>query len=482
MKRVVVYTRKSTTLGLQKEFNSLEAQREACEAYAKSQGWSVTEVYEDGGFTGANIERPGFQELLRDVEARKVDLVLVYKVDRLSRSLLDFAKVMDRFAASGAAFASVTQNFSTADAMGRLTLNILMSFAEFEREMISELTRDKIAAARKRGKWTGGQVPLGYDVESGKLVVNELEAVAVRRIFEVYAATRSILAVMRALNESGASTKVHESKAGRLRTPKAWTQALVLRVLRNPLYAGRMRAGAHVVDGEQAGIVDPALFDAVQAKRPPHGGRRDERYVLRGLLRCACGATMVPATATKGHRYYRCSRRDKEGPDACSCLPLGAVRLEEAVLDQLRQAARLEQLSGQVFAAVHERLASTRNALEFERQAIPQRVARLSLQIRHAGEELVASSNSGKAAVRAALDELVAKTTAIEVRGAQVERELGALEGAEAHVVWVRAILKDFDQVWAALTRENKGPFLRSLIDSISAGNGELTITLKEVA
>ncbi|MGH7294588.1 MAG: recombinase family protein, partial [Polyangiaceae bacterium] len=161
-KRVAIYTRKSTSAGLEQEFNSLDAQREACESYAKSQGWTVVASYDDGGFTGANIERPAFQRLLADVDAGKVDVVVVYKVDRLSRSLLDFARVMDRFNGAGAAFVSVTQNFSTADAMGRLTLNMLMSFAEFEREMISERTRDKIAGARRKGKWTGGPVPLGY--------------------------------------------------------------------------------------------------------------------------------------------------------------------------------------------------------------------------------------------------------------------------------------------------------------------------------
>ncbi len=183
-RRCAIYTRKSTTMGLEQEFNTLDAQREACERYVDSQehhGWqAVPAHYDDGGFTGTNLERPAFQRLMDEVEAGQVDIVVVYKVDRLSRSLLDFAQVMGRFNQAGAAFVSVTQNFSTADAMGRLTLNMLMSFAEFEREMIAERTRDKIAAARRRGKWTGGPVPLGYDVVDMRLVVNELEAVVVR--------------------------------------------------------------------------------------------------------------------------------------------------------------------------------------------------------------------------------------------------------------------------------------------------------------
>ncbi|MCA9559508.1 MAG: recombinase family protein, partial [Myxococcales bacterium] len=186
-RRCAIYTRKSTSMGLDQEFNSLDAQRECCEQYiaARShEGWQlVPEHYDDGGFTGANIDRPAFQHLLADVEAGKLDVVVVYKVDRLSRSLLDFAQVMARFNRADVAFVSVTQNFSTADAMGRLTLNMLMSFSEFEREMIAERTRDKIAAARRRGKWTGGPVPLGYDVVDKKLVVNDLEAVVVRELF-----------------------------------------------------------------------------------------------------------------------------------------------------------------------------------------------------------------------------------------------------------------------------------------------------------
>ena len=187
-RRVAISTRKSTTMGLEQEFNSLDSQRESRLAYIQRQpGWKlVDERYDDGGFTGANIDRPAFTRLMADVEAGKVDVIVVYKVDRLSRSLLDFVKVMERLGAAGASFVSVTQNFSTADAMGRLTMNMLMSFAEFEREMISERTRDKIAGARRKGKWTGGPVPYGYSVKDKKLLVNELEARVVREAFDLF--------------------------------------------------------------------------------------------------------------------------------------------------------------------------------------------------------------------------------------------------------------------------------------------------------
>jgi len=232
VKRCAVYTRKSTTAGLDQEFNSLDAQRETCAQYVRNQaclGWQLSsEIYDDGGFTGANIERPAFTRLMQDVEAGKIDVVVVYKVDRLSRSLLDFAKVMDRFNRAGAAFVSVTQNFSTADAMGRLTLNMLMSFAEFEREMIAERTRDKIAASRRKGKWTGGSSPLGYDVVDRKLVVNEVEAALVRRIYDLYLDKRSAVAVAQALNAEHRTTKHHIASNGNSRGARDWDKNSVL--------------------------------------------------------------------------------------------------------------------------------------------------------------------------------------------------------------------------------------------------------------
>jgi site-specific DNA recombinase len=201
------YGSKSTSKGLEQDFNSIDAQREACERYVAAQqhdGWRLlADRYDDGGFTGANLDRPGFRRLMADIEAGAVDVVVVYKVDRLSRSLLDFARLMDRFEQLDVAFVSVTQSFSTADAMGRLTLNILLSFAQFEREMIGERTRDKIQAARRRGKWTGGPVPLGCRTEDKKLVVDEAEAVVVRRAFGLYLEHHSADAVVRELRAEG---------------------------------------------------------------------------------------------------------------------------------------------------------------------------------------------------------------------------------------------------------------------------------------
>jgi len=387
-KRVAIYTRKSTTMGLEQDFNSLDAQRDACLTYIERQpGWKlVDERYDDGGFTGANIDRPAFTRLMADVEAHKVDVIIVYKVDRLSRSLLDFVKVMERLNAAGASFVSITQNFSTADAMGRLTMNMLMSFAEFEREMISERTRDKIAGARRKGKWTGGPVPYGYSVKDKKLLVNELEARVVREAFTLFLQHRQMAMVARTLTERGLLPR------GSSRPPKdglRWTKDAIARVLRNPLYAGFMMYGDELHPGEHPPLIEESTYRAAQAilagtSRVVRWTGTNPDYVLRSLVRCAlCGEMMCPGSTTKPstgktHRYYRCSRRDKYGKDQCAGRPLPAAALEEFVVARIsnatadgslaeRVAKHLETLTagkGEDFAAAARRVAlETRDAI-----------------------------------------------------------------------------------------------------------------------
>ena len=358
-RRCAIYTRKSTSVGLEQDFNSLDAQREACVAYIERQpGWTlVDERYDDGGFTGANTERPAFQKLLTDIDAGKIDVVVVYKVDRLSRSLLDFAKLMERFGQAGASFVSVTQNFSTADAMGRLTLNMLMSFAEFEREMIGERTRDKIAAARRKGKWTGGTVPLGYTVKEKRLVVNEPEAVLVREIFALYLEQRSALSVARLLNGSHRPIAPRRAENGTLRQARPWTKGDVLSVIKNPIYAGYMRSHGELYEGEHEALVDRETFSRTRAlldgaRTTTNDPSRNPNYILRGLLRCACcGSAITPASTRKGrteYRYYRCIRKDREGREACPSSPLPAGAIETYVIERLREFAAKRNLADAV--------------------------------------------------------------------------------------------------------------------------------------
>src|SRR5262249_17103061 len=264
--RCAVFTRKSTEEGLEQEFNSLDAQREAAAAFIQSQvsaGWScLPERYDDGGFTGGNMDRPALRHLLEDIEAGRVDCVVVYKVDRLSRSLLDFARMMATFDQHRVAFVSVTQQFNTATSMGRLVLNVLLSFAQFEREIISERTRDKIAATRRKGKWTGGRPILGFDLDPdlGKLVVNADEAVQVRAIFELYLQHEALLPVVLELQRRGWTNKRWTTKGGLERGGRGFTKTNLHRLLTNVAYAGKVRHKQDVYPGEHPAIVSEETF------------------------------------------------------------------------------------------------------------------------------------------------------------------------------------------------------------------------------
>ena len=267
--RCAIYTRKSTEEGLEQEFNSLDAQREAAEAFILSQrheGWTaLPDRYDDGGFSGGNLDRPAMQRLMADVEAGKIDCIVVYKVDRLSRSLLDFARVMEVLDRHGCSFVSVTQQFNTTHSMGRLTLNILLSFAQFEREIISERTHDKMSAARQKGKWVGGGMILGYDAADGRLVVNPDEAERVRRVFRLFIEMGSILPTAKELNRRGWGRKAWVGRDGRACGGYPWDKANLRATLTNPAYIGITRYKGEMIPGEHEAIVDRATWDAVQA-------------------------------------------------------------------------------------------------------------------------------------------------------------------------------------------------------------------------
>ena len=352
--RVAIYTRKSTEEGLDAEFNSLEAQRQAVEAYVASQrgeGWvALPERYDDGGYTGANTNRPAFQALLADVEARRVDVVAVYKIDRLSRSLLDFVKVMEVFHRSSVTFVSVTQQFNTTTSIGKLTLNLLMSFAEFERQVISERTRDKMGASRRKGMWTGGYQVLGYDAVAKKLVVNLTEAEQVREIFKLYLERGSLLAVVAEVNQRGWTSKSWTNLRGKLVPGRLFDRNLVVRVLTNPIYLGKMPYRDELHQGAHEALVDHKTWDAVQeqlrAKRPQRRGRPVDRWtpMLAGLVKCGvCGAGMTSMTTRRlGRRYayYVCQNLVNRGAKACPGSRAPAGELERFVVDRLKAAGR----------------------------------------------------------------------------------------------------------------------------------------------
>lgn len=346
--RCAIYTRKSTEHGLELEFNSLDAQREACEAYIKSQaseGWhAIAKRYDDPAYSGGNIDRPAVQRLLKDIEAGQIDVVVVYKIDRLTRSLADFAKLVEIFDAKSVSFVAVTQQFNTTTSMGRLTLNVLLSFAQFERELASERVRDKIAASRKKGKWTGGSVPLGYDSKNKKLVVKPAEARTVQLIFTRYLALKSFQKLIDELAGKAIVTKTRKVQTG-IAGGIPFTYGSLAYVLKNRTYLGDVRHGSSWFQGEHEPIIDRSTFERVQhLMKSNSDGRTGRRHhtgaLLSGLIYDDRGNRMSPSFSTKNgvrHTYYVSSAllRGRKG-HAGSTSRVPAREIESAVLMALR--------------------------------------------------------------------------------------------------------------------------------------------------
>jgi DNA invertase Pin-like site-specific DNA recombinase len=306
--RCAIYTRKSSEEGLDQDFNSLHAQREACEAYVASQkheGWHVVKThYDDGGFSGGNIERPALKQLLEDIEANKVNAVVVYKVDRLTRSLTDFAKIIERFDNHNVSFVSVTQQFNTTSSMGRLTLNVLLSFAQFEREVTSERIRDKIAASKKKGMWMGGFIPLGYDLKDRKLIINTKEAQTVKHIYRRYLELGCVRLLKEDLDKNGIHSKVRRQKGG-----CSLARGMLYKILSNPIYIGQIRHKGICHDGQHEAIIDQALWEQVQqhmaSKSIEHKTYKMISYPLTNKLFDISGERLTSVQANKKGRRYR---------------------------------------------------------------------------------------------------------------------------------------------------------------------------------
>ena len=345
--RCAIYTRKSSEEGLEMEFNSLDAQRDACSAYIASQrseGWlELAGHYDDGGISGGTLERPALKRLLADIEEDRVDVVVVYKIDRLSRALMDFAKLVEVFDRNDVTFVSVTQSFNTTTSMGRLTLNILLSFAQFEREVIGERIRDKVAASRKRGIWMGGYVPLGYEVKDRKLIIKESEAAIVRMIFERFVAVGSATALARALVTEGVRTR-----RGRL-----VDKGFLYKLLANRVYIGDAVHKGTAYPGEHKPIVSRELFDRVRAtlqvspRMRASSTRASTPALLKGLLFGPTGCAMSPTHTRKGdklYRYYISQSVIKRGAEGCPVSRVPAAEIENAVVNQLRGMLRAPEV------------------------------------------------------------------------------------------------------------------------------------------
>ena len=341
--RCAVYTRKSSEEGLEQDFNSLHAQREACEAYIASQrseGWKlVTTPYDDGGLSGGNMQRPGLQRLLSDIQERKIDVVVVYKVDRLTRSLADFAKMVEVFDAQGVSFVAVTQQFNTTTSMGRLTLNVLLSFAQFEREVTGERIRDKIAASKQKGMWMGGNVPLGYAVVERKLSIIPEEAETVRTIFRRYLELGCVRRLRVELKRMGLVSKVRHADSGKHFGGNPFSPGALYALLKNPIYVGLIRHKDVCHPGQHEAIIDQKLWDSVQqqlsdqAARPRGSKRKTESSPLMGKLFDEEGQLLTPSHANKQgrrYRYYISTQTDEDG-DAIPGWRLPAREIERKV-------------------------------------------------------------------------------------------------------------------------------------------------------
>jgi site-specific DNA recombinase len=486
--RCAIYTRKSTEEGLEQEYNSLDAQRDAGEAYIKSQqheGWvCLPGQYDDGGYTGANMDRPALRRLLADIDAGKVDCVLVYKVDRLSRSLLDFAKIMATFERHNVSFVSVTQAFNTATSMGRLVLNVLLSFAQFEREMISERTRDKIAAARRKGKWSGGMPLLGYNVAKTKLVVDASEARRVRDIFALYLEQQSLLAVVKELGSRGWRTKRWTTRKGTTRGGRVFDKNSLYQLLTNVVYIGRIRYKDEVHAGEHEAIVDAAVFDEVQTllqrngRTGGRGVRNKHSALLRGLLRCAaCDCAMSHSYSAKDkrrYRYYVCTRAQKNGWQSCPSPSVPAGEIERFVIEQIRAIGRDPLV-------IQETLVQTRRQTEDQITKLKAEREDVRMQLRDDHSELARLATTSRP-TDPRLADVHDRIRVAERRITELDDELATHDARLLDEAEVATALADFDAVWDCLAPREQARVIELLVERVNFDGkaGKLSITFHE--
>jgi site-specific DNA recombinase len=493
--RVAAYCRKSVDDAPDQEFTSIDAQRSAIEGYIESQRaerWvALPERYDDGGFTGANLERPGFKHLLADIESGKVDLVAVHRLDRLSRSLLHFLQVMETFDKHAVSFISVTQPlFNTATSAGRLMLNVLMSFASYERELIAERTSAKAIAARKKGLWTGGVPPLGYDAVEKKLVVNPTEAERVRAIFSLFADLGSLVQAVEEVGSRGWSMRAPPARNGKPATARPFTTTNVKRILTNPVYASKVVLGGKEYAGAHEAIVDQATWHKVQrliAER--RGDRRPWRRskheaLLRGLVRCGtCGSTMTVRYTQKGDRkyhYYQCVRILKEGAAACPGSQVPAGRLEAEVVAQIRAVGRKPELLDEVVRAMEREQAERRPELEAKSRKLKKERERLEEEQRKLSSA-IPNARDAVGAILHHLGELHVDLQKLSGDENAVRDELDALAGDAVDPTALRQAIEEFDAVWEELFPRERARVLGLLLDSVTydARRGEVHLSLK---
>jgi site-specific DNA recombinase len=393
--RCAVYTRKSHDKGLDQEFNSLDAQREAAENYIASQrmnGWRLLpDRYDDGGFSGGTMQRPALKHLLNDVKEGLIDIIVVYKMDRLSRSLLDFMNMAEFFEQHNVSFVSVTQDINTSTSSGRMMLNILMTFSQFEREIVTERIKDKIAGAKRRGKYCGGPPPLGYDPnESKKLIVNSKEAAIIEFIFRRYSELGSAKKVAAELNRQGLRTKSWTSKKGLKRPGREFNTSHIYRILGNYIYVGKVFHKGKVFQGEHQAIISEQLWEKVQAMLKTNRvstGKSSSFTPLKGLIRCGyCGGSMTPTYTVKNNKrytYFQCLKDSKRGESCCPLKRVPAGDIEKTILQQLAGIFKTPSLLVETYASAQKIEAEERKILQKRMAELPylREVARAKINV-----------------------------------------------------------------------------------------------------
>jgi site-specific DNA recombinase len=481
--RCASYERVSTEAQADKEFSSIDVQRQGCEAYASlhcDEGWTILpERFADPGFTGSNVKRPGLQRLLAAIERGDVDVVIVQRFDRISRSMLDFLQMLQFFKRHGVSFVSVSQRFDTSTPVGEMTLNILLSFAQFERQIIGERTRDKMRAARRRGKWTGGFVPLGYDAapEGGKIVVNQDEAEQVRAIFDLYTEKMSLIAVAQELTRRGWRRKSWVTRDGKARTGREWNAVDLHRLLTDPLYIGRQKLGDETFDGEHDAIVTKKVFDQVQRilaeNNRTSGASNRNRHgaLLRGILRCAaCDSSMSHAFTErrgKAFRYYRCINAIKNGKDACPTGSVPAVKIEAFVVEQIKKIGSDPALRDETFRQVQAQIATERRGLKAETKRIARELAILRAELGQLTTAVTRATGPAADALLAKLADFQERATTLERRQREIADRLVALDAQDVDPEAVGRALVQFTELWDVLLAPERERVVRLLIEQV---------------
>jgi site-specific DNA recombinase len=489
IRRSGIYTRVSTDEQVRAtEYNSLAAQEDMCKNYiairamdpAMERKWIYTETYTDPGETGGNMDRPGLQRLLADIRAGKIDVVVVYKVERLTRSSRDFYTMWDLFEEHNVDLASVTQEFNTATSQGRLMLNLLLGFAQYERENSAERTRDKIAASRKKGLWGGGHPVLGYDIDRTRrvLVVNEAETQKVREIFELYLREMSLLRALRAVHERGIRTKVWVTSKGKTNGGKQFDRVTLHELLRNPVYIGKIRHHENVYDGQHQAIIDPATFERVQTMLAGNFVRRSSNaenvngFLLKGLVKCAaCDRAMSPnfAYGRGGRRYlyYKCQTATRQGAEGgCPIRSVSAPALERLLVERLAflasDAALIERMVAQAGAEANAKLPFLRD----ERIQLDADLRRRREEARRLMDALAAGDVTGQL-VRGRVTEVEEEIGRLERRSVDLDAEIDRLDRSVLSPKQIIEALKDFVSVWNQLSQEEKARLARLAISEI---------------